>query len=299
MRPTIITLSTIPPRLPHLGPVLRSLLEQDMPAQAVVLYLPETWRRFPGWDGAIPALPDGITLRRCVDYGPATKVLPALQEYAGADVDLLFCDDDSLYSQGWHRAFKTAAAYHPGAAIAMQAWNLPQLNGQARARQPRAEAWGDDRAGQARWLAMQPPPLPLEMPYMKSSGYADVFLGRGGVLVRPEFFGADVFDPPPVIWAVDDFWLSGHLETRGVPIWADAQIPNPLTLRPLHLINPLMHEVIEGHNRDAANRACIRWYQREKGIWKGPGQCQKKVKANPGILARAKRLLRRLLAIRA
>jgi len=93
---TLITLTTIPPRLGGIVCVLRDLLAQG--ADGVVLALPHRWVRFPG-DHEIPILPDGVTLLRCDDLGPATKILPARSAFP--DADLVCCDDDCLYAAGW------------------------------------------------------------------------------------------------------------------------------------------------------------------------------------------------------
>jgi hypothetical protein len=71
----VISLSAIPPRFAHLGPVLDSLLRQRPRAEAVLLYIPKSYRRFPEWDGALPDVPEGVEIRRVEeDLGPATKL---------------------------------------------------------------------------------------------------------------------------------------------------------------------------------------------------------------------------------
>ena len=60
-----ITLSSIPARFDKIGPVLESLASQG--ADKVLLYIPETYRRFPDWDGALPKVPSGIQIQRCTD----------------------------------------------------------------------------------------------------------------------------------------------------------------------------------------------------------------------------------------
>jgi hypothetical protein len=267
-RATYISLSSIPPRFPHLGPVLQSLLEQQGGPVPVLLYIPQSYRRFPDWDGQLPEVPAGVTIiRTAQDDGPATKVLPALRQFAGQDVNIVFCDDDNHYPRDWLAGFLAASAEHPDAAIAMSGAELRSLEGFPRPsdRQPRAERWVNAELGA--YLAQLPAPLPLDRPMMKTSGYMDTVFGRGGVMVRPAHFTEEVFHLPPVVWSVDDYWLSGHLESNGVPIWVDNRIPNPATDRCLTLIRPLLTDVIENHDRWAANAACIEWFRQEKGIW--------------------------------
>lgn len=78
------------PRFTELGPVFQSLLAQGFPAQGIHLYRPQNYRRFPGWDGAFPRVPDGVTICRCPeDLGPATKIVPTLAEFKGQGGDAL------------------------------------------------------------------------------------------------------------------------------------------------------------------------------------------------------------------
>ncbi len=270
-RPTIITLSSIPPRLPHIGPVLQSLLDQDSPAQAVHLYIPYRYRRFPDWDGRLPDVPLGITITRIEeDQGPATKLLPALRAFAGQKVDILYCDDDCIFAPDWHSGFKATARQHPDMCITAMGFDLNSMATAIRPqnRLPRATRWKKEDVGA--WLATLAAPLPDEVPFLKDSGFCDVAMGHGGVLVRPEWFSQRVLQVPDDSFAVDDIWLSGNLESQGIPIWAAHPIPLPRTLRPIHLIRPLLTEEIGGIGRDAANARSVRQLRDTMGIWQLP-----------------------------
>lgn len=260
--PTIVTLSSIPPRFAHLGPTLHSLLSQVPAPDAVWLILPDRYRRFPDWDGTLPVLPPGVRLVRGVpDQGPATKILPAVRDLRGQAVDLVLCDDDRIYPPGWLAALKRAAAERPRHCIAAQAIHLPPLGRTPRAphRMPRMARWTPEERAQT-------PGLPL----FRQSGYADQFEGWAGALVRPDFFGPGVDDIPPVLWAVDDTWLSGALEVAGIPIWLDTRIPRPVHRAEVGQIHGLLQSVIEGANRVEAEALCIRHYQDRHGIWLPP-----------------------------
>ena len=222
--PTIITLSSIPPRFHLLGATLNSLLAQRLPAQEVLLYIPRSYRRFTDWDGTLPEVPPGVTIRRCAaDLGPATKILPATRDFAGADVDLLFCDDDKIYDPDWHARLKRAAAARPGTCIVEAGENLPDIADAARApdRLPRARRWG--RKPLAYRIRRMLSLFTVKAPMYANSGFVDLLSGHGGVLVRPEWFDAAAFEIPDILWTVDDPWLSGHLERRGIPIWLVAE----------------------------------------------------------------------------
>ena len=61
----VVSLSSIPPRFDNLRPTLDSLLAQDRPADAALLWVPRAYRRFPGGDGRLPEVLDGVTILRC------------------------------------------------------------------------------------------------------------------------------------------------------------------------------------------------------------------------------------------
>jgi hypothetical protein len=269
---TVITLTAIPPRFPQLSEVLGSLLGQRAPIDAVELYLPRSYRRFPFDPEHLPLVPKGVTIRLCdQDYGPATKVLPAVQVYAGQDVNIIFCDDDKVYDPEWAGRLIAAAAEHPGCCIVEEGshmheyasfrWESP--------RQPRAMRIRKSlgyRLRRAATLGMWKPRKAV------SSGYVDFLEGWGGVLVRPEFLSdPEVFDIPGKLWMVDDVWLSGHLERRNIPIWLTCEsairtqgnsdeVPQAA----------LRNQQADGADRVALNRACIDHFRRTHGIWGGP-----------------------------
>ena len=122
----VISLTTIPSRMNQIGPTLRGLLAQKADVAEIRLYIPRQYRRFdfdPATD--LPDLPDGVTL--CItdeDFGPATKVLPAVRDFAGQDVEILFCDDDQPYRSDWAQRFLDARKNHPGACIVEKGYDL-------------------------------------------------------------------------------------------------------------------------------------------------------------------------------
>ena len=275
----IITLTAIPSRFGHLRHVLTPLLEQNRPADRVILYIPKSYRRFPDWDGALPAVPEGVEIRRCEqDFGPATKVLPAVREFSGEDLDILFCDDDRHYEPDWTEPFLKARETHPRAAIASSFLNLPNFGLPPRAAPPGPRARRLPRLLDLKYRARRLAPLLRGDGYAQDrkdkpsrrevwrSGHGDTFQGYGGVLVRPEFFPQAAFDIPKEGWAVDDIWLSGLLAANGIPIWVVKDATRQRTTEmqreaALHLAT------IDGANRAEANKRCALFLQREFGVW--------------------------------
>ncbi|KMW59971.1 hypothetical protein AIOL_000120 [Candidatus Rhodobacter oscarellae] len=269
----IITLSSIPARFGKIGPVLESLVGQG--ADRVLLYVPQAYRRFPDWDGALPAVPQGVDIRRCAaDLGPATKILPAARDFTGQDVDLLFADDDHIYGPGWAQSFLEAKSRHPEAVIAQGGWQAAEYAASSTMRdlQPRAvrRLRVTDVEFQLKYLwqnltqgrDMTAPPRRT----FKRSGYIDVFEGYAGVLVRPQMFDDAFYDIPPVLWGVDDVWLSGMLAARGVPIWLEGGLLDPRQAESERHA-PLGKSVIDGADRRSANRHGVEYFQRAHGLW--------------------------------
>ena len=274
----IFTLSSIPPRFGNIGPTLDSMLAQTAKADRIILYIPETYRHFPDWDGHLPEVPEGVEIHRVPeDLGPATKILPAIRAFQGTDTNILFGDDDRAYPPEWAEQFLTAQAEHPGCVIAKRGLMADRVvKGSAeRDLQPRAETrepqhdwefklkflWMRIKAGR-NWRDVRPP----ERRLFRRSGYIDIFEGCGGVLVRPEFFDEQVFDIPPEEWSVDDIWLSACLGRRGVPIWLVAHLFSPPNTD-AQAQAPLAEAMIDGLKRSKANQAAVRYAKDHFGIW--------------------------------
>lgn len=191
----VVTLTTVPERMDRLGPVLRSLVDQTVAADRIVLARPDISRRsgapYPPLDPAI----GGVDVLACTDEGPATKLLPALAAEPGAAI--LVVDDDVIYPidfieqmLAWHRRL-------PQAAIGWRGWRIV------------------------------PGRHPKRFPHVFATALAepqrvDILLGTWGYLVPPGAFDAAVHDfsgYPPAVRFVDDVWFSGHLARRGIDRW--------------------------------------------------------------------------------
>lgn len=274
----IVSLSSIPPRFDKLGPTLDCLLNQTAQIDRIILYIPNNYRRYPEWDGALPDVPEGVEIHRCeADLGPATKVLYASREFRGQDIDILLCDDDRRYKPHWAQAFVDARATHPEACIAIAGFEADRY-GQSRMKdRPQPRARRSSRAWNLRFQAQMVYEFlfpPVERKYLreptralyKTSGYVDCFEGFGGALVKPDFFDDEAFSIPEVIWAVDDVWLSGNLARKGVPIWALAD-QHDTQHTPAGVYDALHRAEIEGADRDDANKACIAYFRDTYGLW--------------------------------
>ena len=274
----IATLSSIPPRFDKIGPTLTSLLRQSLPFDRIIIYIPETYKRFPNWDGTLPVVPQGVEIRRCAkDLGPATKILPAARDFAGTDTQLILCDDDRAYGRNWAARLAAVAKTSPGEAIAGLGLHTHWIENirSLKRRLPRAKRrWRiTDAEFQLRLLARQLTARATGQPMtepgrrvFRRSGYVDIFEGCGGVLVRPEMFDETACNIPDLAWSVDDVWLSGMLARHGIPIWVTANMREP-ELTEAEAFEPLVTSAVGGTTRNDANRATVQYLRNTYGIW--------------------------------
>ncbi len=281
----IISLTSIPPRFSGLQRTLESLLNQTVRPERVILYLSRHYIRYPDWDGQLPEVPEGVEIRLVDEnWGPATKLLPALKEFAGEDLEILFCDDDQIYRPNMAARFLAARAKHPQSCIGssgMVDYPAPDTAAKRRFEQhPRMKHL---------WKHLNPAfllkLLRLEVgrqitgqdyidPVRRSvwrAGYADGFEGFSGVLVRPEFFPDDVFDIPDFARPVDDVWLSGHATRMGHAPWIVGGLFYPMLMpdptEDHENETALYRSEFGGVARDESNIKTARYFQKKFGIW--------------------------------
>jgi len=266
MSRNIISLTTIPPRMDSIAPTLQSLLRQNATIDAVILWIPARYRRSEFSDFKLPRVPDGIEIRRCgVDYGPATKVLSAVEVFAGQDVRIIYCDDDRLYHPDWVANLLRESDLHPRDCIA-EAGEVVELTLRKVFRsRPAYRALKISTLGIYGYFYRKKNRA-LDVGY----GRADICKGYGGVLVRPEFFTLAAFDIPDVLWTVDDIWISGQLAVTGIAIRkiTRSEKSEKSDKTALADVSALEDYSYADHDRHGANLACIRYFQEKHGIWK-------------------------------
>lgn len=271
----IISLSTIPSRFSAIGPTLKSLLDQKG-IDEIRLYVPRKYRRFPAYDGSPPAVPAGITVVRVEeDLGPATKVLYAARELRGTQAQILFCDDDRLYQLDWADRLFAEQDRRPDECVALWGKPLPPEYGRLPAHRPvvclssTPTTFGCKlchfRQRLIARLLGQKAKRSKGVP-VRRAGYADLVLGFCGVVIRPHFFDDEAISIPPILWAVDDVWLSGILAKNGIPIWVPSGFVIPAEASS-DKIDPLKTSNIDGTRRHDANRLCIDYMREKFNVW--------------------------------
>ncbi len=205
----VVALTTIPSRLPFLGPTLKSLLAQSVTPRAVLIHLPKRSRR----ERVEYHVPDDlhdlkvVEVVRCEDWGPATKILPALLS-SQAHQRIISVDDDRIYRPNFIEDLLTAADEHPEAAIGCCGLRVPHDRVDHRMNLVQRTFEGL-RLGKGVSLRGARLRTPMEV---------DVLHGYGGLLVRPRFFDLDAladFDAAPAAaWLEDDTWFAAHCTAR-------------------------------------------------------------------------------------
>lgn len=198
-RRVIAAMSTLPDRIVNLQPTIRCLLEQSRPPDEIVIAVPEFSRRqrrryvIPDYLHRLPR----VRILRCErDWGPATKFIPVVQEELAAgrgDTLIMVVDDDRIYPND---ALETYLCYHhelPDAALTFRGGPIPQ-----------DYKWGPRmiRGNQLR----EPQPVA-------------VMTGCASYLIQPRFFDHRLWDysgAPDGVFYMDDIWISGSLDRRGI-----------------------------------------------------------------------------------
>lgn len=262
MTDTIINLTTIPPRMKKLGPVIDALLSQTAQIQSIILWIPKRYRRAEFKDYELPKLSPKIDIRICdEDFGPATKILPACQEFAGQDLRLIYCDDDEIYDRTWAKTLIDGSNEHPSSCITICGLNIENVEYEYAIQRTSHKMLNMLTLGilSRNFKRRNKPPRP-------GIGPVDICQGFGGVLVRPHFFSSDVYKIPDILWTVDDMWLSGQLAVNNIGIQRVVErklCKKSDTARVFDLTNYMY----KGYNRMQADFECVKYFRSHYGIW--------------------------------
>ncbi len=205
----IVSLTTIPSRLPLIGLTLKSLMRQRVAPARIVINLPRFSRR-ENVAYEVPGFLEGlrsVSIRWCEDLGPATKLLPSLQNEA-PDTRIIVVDDDRVYPDNLVGDLAAASDAEPGMAFSMRGWIVPpDLT---------------DRQTTLWAKLANAPPAPVRARRLSAPARVDIIMGVSGYLVKPSFFDLarvmDYAQAPREAFFVDDVWISAHLRVPRVVI---------------------------------------------------------------------------------
>lgn len=251
----VISLTSIPSRFDLLGETLDSLLSQA--CDEVRLYIPSVYRRFPEWNGSLPKVPSGITVCRSrVDYGPATKILPACQDLRDQDVQILFCDDDCIAPKNWAELLFKIQARRPTEVVATYV-RAPYIATSERVEGRNARQLPIEYDVAYRFQSLLHRILGFGLPTRRPfiiPGYGDVLFGVGGAVIRPKFFCERVYSIPEEVFYVDDIWLSANLKANRRRIYCPWRAPMPYSTRN-NTVDGLQHTKFDSMSRQELNIA--------------------------------------------
>ena len=266
----VISLTTIPPRLNKIEPTLRSLLNQDADISEVRLNIPKRYRRSNYSLDDVPCFPNGVRVVLTEeDFGPATKVLPTVLDLINTNAKILFCDDDHIYPRDWASTLLAASRKKPNCCIVLRGYDLDKhkhwSGNLKRKLLPRAAMKPKD----ASYRIIRSSSLGLYKPARFTSGYVDILMGYGGVLLQPNMIPSETFDIPDHIWTVDDPWLSSHLTRNGIPIWLQAKSGKCPKITSTASVEALLKLSHRNRHRDLLDIECISYFKNTYGMYEG------------------------------
>jgi hypothetical protein len=255
-----ISLTTLPSRITQIRKVLDSLLAQTVPV-TIRIAVPKASARAGEADAyTVPAWlldePNVVLDRGDVDYGPATKLIPAVQHGLAStphgDAIIIVVDDDTLYPP---RLVETLLAWHqrlPHSAVSFTGWPVTD--------DLRYPHWTENYLVFGNEL-ISPHPV-------------DIVRGNCGYLVRAKFFTPalweDLEGAPDGARYMDDVWISGHLAKNGVPRLVVPADEDQFTLAGQPSVTTL--DSIQGaySTREKANQVALQYFRGHWDVaWKG------------------------------
>lgn len=198
----VVSLTTTPSRLSKVMNSVNSLLQQSVVPDQIYLNVPTgPMKRHPERSYDKVKLPkmlgnlEGIlTINRCVDDGPATKLIATLRKETDPNTLIITVDDDFEYPHRLVEALAWEATHNPKDALGVCGWGIIPM------------PWSSVGA------------VPAYVPYfMRPHGrYVDILQACCGNAYRRGFFRdvEDLAKIPPVCVTVDDVWIAGYLRTK-------------------------------------------------------------------------------------
>ncbi|MDJ0708375.1 MAG: hypothetical protein QNJ46_34330 [Leptolyngbyaceae cyanobacterium MO_188.B28] len=206
--PVVVSLTTIPDRIHRLLPTLNSILSQTIRPNAIYLNIPHHSQR-QEQDYEIPKQIQACSpiqiLRTDQDWGPATKLLPLLQQTLSPETQIIVLDDDQIYPQRLIENYLRYSRQYPDAALCLAGWQIPK----GLIHKLRTPLEG------ARTRLLDRPPNVFDTPQP-----VEIIQGSTSYLVRPKFFDPTILNyekAPSAAFFADDIWISGHLARNQIP----------------------------------------------------------------------------------
>jgi hypothetical protein len=247
-----------------IAPTINSLLAQTAHIDEIMLWIPRAYKRRNFDSYSLPNLPPCAKIYYCdTDYGPATKILPAIKFFRGQDVQIIYCDDDQIYAQEWAGQFLKQSKLFPNQCLTTCGKNVQQVSFDFFCSTLSYKTLNKWSGGMLRSYCRR-----KATRLKPGDGPVDICQGYGGVLVEPHFLPDTAFDIPEILWTVDDVWLSGQLAINAIQ---RRQISSQKRWQQKNLeaykIAPLKKYVREDCRRVHANMMCVNFFRQQYNIW--------------------------------
>lgn len=199
-----VTFTTLPKHLDRLTEVLDSLHRQTLPPDVIYLNVPKgisrTGKKYvidEDMKDQLESQYNLIKILRVQDYGPATKLIPAIDEESEPSTLLISADDDFIYHEDTVRNIAWYSYHHPDIAWSTCGWGF-------------------------QWIPFHKigvVPVYTYWPFRGKNGRkTDVLQACCGIGYRRSFF-KDVEALKNIekeCFTTDDIWISGNLEHNNI-----------------------------------------------------------------------------------
>lgn len=261
----VVSLTTIPSRANFLHKTIDSLLAQTHKPDSIELNIPETYKKRSFGSMDLSLLPKAVSVFRCEDFGPATKLLPTLARYSGQNVCIIYCDDDRLYDKNLIKRLLKCHENSPRSAIADE---VLEIKSRFFSREYKKNFTYRIR----RFLSGG-----LWKPSKNNPHEGHIAEGFGGVLVKPDFFTSRVFDIDEEFLMVDDIWFSAMLTYNNVKVKFSnrelAEKSKPVIANGADLgrsLDSLVKSIYDDMNRNDLDWRAIQLARNRFSIWEEP-----------------------------
>ena len=193
----IVSFTTIPSRINKIKGTLDSILNQDLKPRKIMINIPNySIREKKGYK--IPLFLQNnplIEINRCIDYGPATKFIPAILKYRGTNQKIVVIDDDHIYPKQLLYIFNKFSNKYPNYAIGNRGWLITK---------------------NLRWENT----IPIFSNKINKLKRVGVLTGNCGYLIKPNMFNINSLlnynDAPEGCFYMDDIWINGQLSKNNI-----------------------------------------------------------------------------------
>jgi hypothetical protein len=123
----VVSLTTLPDRLQYINRTIKSVLNQTTQPDRVYLNVPYKTLKGKAYDSNVLRIiseeyADKLTINRCVDMGPITKLIPTLELELSDKTIIITVDDDIEYSPTFVEGLLKNHSMYPGRCLAYSGW---------------------------------------------------------------------------------------------------------------------------------------------------------------------------------